>query len=352
MLQRRLIAVTATLARLQVVLGWAQPTFFYLGQTIRGFVSPPRIQPHALDIRVPTTSILFQTRSYSVSVDEEEEEGFILGAESGDEASPWEEENATNEEDGKGENDGDNTDSDDGSSPDPFLQDFHRWLKAVTKTREALQKKSKSLSNELKKAESLEETTRRAQLLTSNMYLFTPGLRTATVNDWENDGAEVELTLDDDYHTASEEADALFQQARKVKRGSKVVNDLLQQTAEGLNTLDELTSDLEACLSPDGDSVEENMFLLAQDRLIRSSRQTGFSQPRDEATDQSTNKQRQSQQNSGRKKPPALGTPASNVRKLTSPGGCVVLVGRNRRGNEHLTFNVARGDDIWMQYVF
>jgi hypothetical protein len=36
------------------------------------------------------------------------------------------------------------------------------------------------------------------------------------------------------------------------------------------------------------------------------------------------------------------------VRKLTSPAGCTVWVGRNRRGNEYLSFQVARGSDVWM----
>jgi predicted ribosome quality control (RQC) complex YloA/Tae2 family protein len=34
---------------------------------------------------------------------------------------------------------------------------------------------------------------------------------------------------------------------------------------------------------------------------------------------------------------------------LTSPAGCTIVVGRNRRGNEYLTFNMARGNDIWLQ---
>jgi predicted ribosome quality control (RQC) complex YloA/Tae2 family protein len=62
--------------------------------------------------------------------------------------------------------------------------------------------------------------------------------------------------------------------------------------------------------------------------------------------------QQQQQQQPGKtynKAKPALGTPASNIRKFTSPSGCTVLVGRNRRGNDYLTFSIAKGNDIWMQ---
>jgi hypothetical protein len=47
-------------------------------------------------------------------------------------------------------------------------------------------------------------------------------------------------------------------------------------------------------------------------------------------------------------KTPKVGTPASNLRKRQSPGGCTVMVGRNRRGNEHLSLTIGRGNGIWM----
>ena len=230
---------------------------------------------------------------------------------------------------------------------DPCLAEYQLWCECFTRALEGVGRKRDSLSNELKKAEKVEETMHRAQLLTSNMYMFTPGVTTATVQDWENDGDEVILSLDDLYESASAEADALFQKARKLRRGSAVVKDLLQETCEALGSLEEIEGDLKACL-PDGDAVNADMLRLVQDRLIRNSRKTGFSPPADDP-DADTTSRTKSPFSSGEKRKPALGTPASNVRKLTSPGGCIILVGRNRRGNEHLTFSVARGDDIWMQ---
>lgn len=37
----------------------------------------------------------------------------------------------------------------------------------------------------------------------------------------------------------------------------------------------------------------------------------------------------------------------SGTRKFVSPGGLPVLVGKNNRGNEHLTHNVAANTDLW-----
>jgi predicted ribosome quality control (RQC) complex YloA/Tae2 family protein len=75
------------------------------------------------------------------------------------------------------------------------------------------------LESELVKAEGVEQTVARAQLLVSNLYLFKAGVKSVTVQDWENDGVDIDLVLDPQYGTASAEADALFEKVRKLKRG-------------------------------------------------------------------------------------------------------------------------------------
>uniref|UniRef100_A0A7S3L6I0 NFACT RNA-binding domain-containing protein n=1 Tax=Amphora coffeiformis TaxID=265554 RepID=A0A7S3L6I0_9STRA len=236
-------------------------------------------------------------------------------------------------------NDGDST------SDDPLFLEYQQWKEALEKCASGLDKKQRSLHSELEKAESMEDTVQRAELITSNMYLFTPGVRTATVNDWNRDGVEVELTLDKAYDSASAEADALFQQVRKLKRGSQIILPLLDEIEEGKEILSEIEADFSAAFSPDG-TVNENVLRLVQDRLLRTCKTTGFREPMD--SDHSTTENKKGPVRNQRQDKPALGTPASNVRKFTSPGGCVVFVGRNRRGNEYLTFNIARGEDIWM----
>lgn len=242
------------------------------------------------------------------------------------------------------------------TSKNPLFLEYTQWKEAMEKCVRALNKKQKSLQSELEKAENVEETVRRAELITSNMYLFTPGVRTATVSNWNRDGAEEELTLGKAYSSASEEADALFQQARKLKRGSEIVRPLLAEIDQAKETLDEIEGDFTAALTPDG-TVNENVLRLVQDRLQKSSKKTGFREPSfDSSGVSSKNKNgnagrstNSKQSNNPQKRKPAVGTPASNLRKFTSPGGCVVIVGRNRKGNEYLTFNIAREEDVWMQ---
>ena len=226
-----------------------------------------------------------------------------------------------------------------GEDSSAVLEEYNLFMKAVQKAVQALKKKQASLQSEWEKAQSVEQTMARAQLLVSNLYLFpTPSVREATIQDWENDGNEVVLTLDPQYESASAEADALFDKARKLKRGSKVISELLEETEGALETLQDAQLDLESACNEDGCVVvEEGRFRLVQDRLQRTSKLTKFRLPTVETSSKQCGKQQQR---------PA--SPYTNIRKLKSPGGCPVLVGRNRRGNEYLSFQVARGTDIWM----
>jgi len=284
------------------------------------------------------------------------------------ESSMWD-----NEDDGY-ENDGDeNDDNDDGNDEtesadeidsSALLEDHRTWTKAVEKAVRALEKKRKSLRSELTKAEGAESTAAYAQLLVSNMYMFQDGVTTATVNDWENGGKEVELTLDatGKYHSASAEADALFSLVRKLKRGSKIVVTLLEETDAAWELLNEVSLDLQsACgggIDTTTDSIDEGRMMIVRERLIRTSRTTNFQVPTANDNSGSSNSGGNNNSNGSKRggqngkhrkeRKPELGTPASNVRKLMSPAGCIVLVGRNRRGNEYLSMTAARGNDIWM----
>jgi len=229
-----------------------------------------------------------------------------------------------------------------------LLEEHRIWSSAVQNTIKILEKKNDSLTSEQKKAVDIKSIEARAKLLTANIYLFKNGIKSVTVIDWENDGKEVELKLDiEKYESASAEADALFSSVRKLKRGSKRVNELLEETRRSLDNINELKYDLESILDEQS-GIDENRLNVIKERLIQTSKSTNFQVPVIDITDNLTKRQRQNSKKNRREMKPDLGTPASNVRKLTSPGGCTVLVGRNRRGNEYLSFSVAKKKDVWM----
>lgn len=234
-------------------------------------------------------------------------------------------------------------DENDQRNTSPLMDEYKSWSRALDNAIKSLKKKRTSLESELKKAQGVEDTVARAQLLTSNLWAFSSGVKSATVQDWENGGVEVELVLDPNYDTASAEADALFTQARKLKRGSQVVGELLEETADAWDLLQETQLDLKAALLAEN-QVDQGRLALIQDRLERTSRTTKFKAPSMVDPDSKS----ASKGTNRRPSKPDIGSPASNIRKLISPGGCIVLVGRNRRGNENLSLSIARGNDIWM----
>lgn len=249
------------------------------------------------------------------------------------------------------EEDQDEGNNADDSSSTVLFEEHRIWSKAVEDSIKTLKKKRNSLQSELAKAEGAEKTAERAQLLVSNLYMFQGGVKSATVIDWENDDKEVELILDTEkYSSASDEANALFSLVRKLKRGSKIVANLLEETAAAWEILNEVESDLRSAMDERGEDVDEGRLALVKERLTYTLKTTRFKIPVADGINKSSKatNSSSSQNKNRREKKPDLGTPASNVRKLISPGGCIVLVGRNRRGNEHLSLSVARGNDIWM----
>ncbi len=227
-----------------------------------------------------------------------------------------------------------------------LLKEHEAWSHALEQALQKLKKKHQSLESELVKAQNVEHTVVRAQLLVSNLYLFPKGTKSAWVPDWENGGVEIEVLLDSQYDSAAAEADALFAQARKLKRGSQVVQHLLEETTKALQTLGDAQVDLKSAKWSDTEIDEERLALI-KERLVRAARTTAFQIP-DLLVDEDFEQGNKFKTRRHSSLKPELGSPASNVRKLISPGGCTVWVGRNRRGNEYLSLTLARQDDVWM----
>ena len=102
--------------------------------------------------------------------------------------------------------------------------------KAVATALDSLGRQKFALEKEQVKAAEAEAFGKRAQLITANLYRIKPGMKTVTVDDWDQDGAEVELRFDTArYASAKDEAEALFKKARKCRRGAKQIAELLEQ---------------------------------------------------------------------------------------------------------------------------
>jgi predicted ribosome quality control (RQC) complex YloA/Tae2 family protein len=246
-------------------------------------------------------------------------------------------------------------------------EEYSSWLKAVDKQLLVLDRKRTALQNELQRVQQLQQLQSRANLITSNMYLFTsnPTQRTVLVQDWSmeldddnNDSASdsriIELTLNPKYSTASEEAAALYDEAKKMKRGSKVLQPLIDSTVIAYDTLYDIQQQLTKVVVPEvsddnnNSNIDIDTFRYIQEQLCRTSKATNFNPPDSGRIQQKKQLGGPTKKNINNSKKPDLGTPASNVRKIISPSGTIIYVGRNRRGNEYLSLNIARNNDLWM----
>lgn len=227
---------------------------------------------------------------------------------------------------------------------------LHALKTAVQSALETLSRKTASLERELSKARSLEDTMKRANLIVSNLYRLPPGTVSIEVEDWENGGEFITLTLNTkEYNSAQEESDNLFALARKMKRGSKIVEELMQQSFEGERILQKALLDLESMSTmaeegDDGTMMDEDQLMLIQDQLQRTSSKTGFKSPTvTKSTTMQPSRNRASNKSNARES-----NNKPNPRVLKSPSGHQVLVGRNRRDNEAICFQLSKPTDIWM----
>eukprot|EP00985_Skeletonema_marinoi_P024294 scaffold16790_cov204-Skeletonema_marinoi.AAC.14 len=239
------------------------------------------------------------------------------------------------------EDDDDDDNSESSIQPSQSQLLYNALSKSITSALTSLTKKKASLENELAKAQKLETTMNRANLIVSNLYRLPPGTTELEVEDWENDGNIVKLVLNTkDYTNFQEESDALFAAARKMKRGSAVVEELLAKTLEGEEALNDAQMDLQ---SMESSVLDEGTMILIQERLERTAKKTGWKPPKIEQSEEQSkprrNATKKSQGNKARK---------PNPRELTSPSGHKVLVGRNRRDNEAICFALSKPTDIWM----
>lgn len=235
-----------------------------------------------------------------------------------------------------------------------LYEKLHRELvKAISSN----QRKHQSLSKELEKAQQAENLQHRADLLIANLYLFkTKGVQSITVQDWDN--KEIILSINTSaYNTAQEEAQDLYEKAKKMKRGSIIVSQLLQESMHKNSDLEILLKELQGLqknvtLSEEAAGAHEQKEIISrlnqvEERIEVFSKKYDLIRPRLQNT--SNNKQLLGDRTpwNGRSSNKTKLAQQHACRNFRSPCGLTVLVGRNKRGNEYLSFHAARGNDVW-----
>ena len=202
-----------------------------------------------------------------------------------------------------------------------FAQLKHQLSQKLSNILGKLRTKAQTFEKRLQQSEQSDEYRTQADLLMAYLQEWEPGMEEITLTDFEtNEPVKIKLQPD---KNAVQNAQKLYKQHQKLKRARTAVEPLLAEVnaeIEYLEQVEAAISQIDSYLEAgDLQALEEiREELIAQKYLEDSGYRRGGS---NEAT--------------------------TNFHRHQTPSGFEVLIGRNNRQNDQLTFRVARNYDLW-----
>lgn len=196
-------------------------------------------------------------------------------------------------------------------------QKSHDLIKSVTASLDKMYLKKKRLSEDLLKAENSEDMRLYGELLTANIHLVKPGMKSVDVINYYN-GSTVTIPLDI-RQSPAKNAQLYFKKYGKSKTAIKEKQIQLDENEKEIQYLESVLTYL------------ENTDDIAEIETIRTELvETGYVRRRKQAGGFKEKKYK----------------PAPY--KYTLSNGMSVLVGRNNKENDILTFKTAGSKDLWL----
>lgn len=201
-----------------------------------------------------------------------------------------------------------------------FSQLHHQISQKLKNVLAKLRQKADVFRQRLHQSDDADRWRSQADLLMANLYQWQPGMRTINLPDFET-GESVSIALNPEKN-AVQNAQALYKQHQKLKRARIAVEPLLASVAEEINYLEQVEASLGQLESY---SQAEDLETLEEIR--------------DELIDQGYVKAPDYRRKSNDK--------VAEFRRYKTPSGFELLIGRNNRQNDLLSFKVAKDYDLW-----
>jgi predicted ribosome quality control (RQC) complex YloA/Tae2 family protein len=201
-----------------------------------------------------------------------------------------------------------------------FSQLRHQLNQKLNNILEKLRQKATAFSTRLQQSDRADEYRASADLLMAYLHSWEPGMQEITLLDFET-GKPVVIPLQPDKN-AVVNAQLLYKQHQKLKRARSAVEPLLAETNSEIAYLEQI----EAAISQI-ETYQSNEDLEA---LIEI---------RDEMVGQKYMENPDQRVSSSE--------PSTNFRTFRTPSGLEILIGRNNKQNDQLTFRVANDYDLW-----
>lgn len=196
-------------------------------------------------------------------------------------------------------------------------QKSHDLIRSVTASLDKMYLKKKRLSEDLLKAENSEDLRLFGELLTANLHLVRPGMKSVRVVNYY-DGQEIEIPLDVKLPPAKN-AQHYFKKYAKAKTAVKEKQIQLAENENEIRYLESVLTFLEN--TEDVKEIEALRTELVETGYLRRRRQPGGFREK-------------------KYKPEPY--------RYTLSNGMTVLVGRNNKENDILTLKTAGNKDLWL----
>ncbi|MGC8714291.1 MAG: Rqc2 family fibronectin-binding protein [Leptodesmis sp.] len=204
-----------------------------------------------------------------------------------------------------------------------FGQLHHQLSQKLKTLLEKLRLKAQTFQTRMEQSERADRYREQADLLMAHLHQWQPGMTTIALPDFHT-GEQVTIALNPEKN-AVQNAQALYKQHQKLKRAQSAVVPLLTEVNDEIHYLEQVEAAI-AELTAYHTAEDLNTLKEIRDELIQ---QGYLASPDYQAA---ANPQ---------------GDTASQPYHYTSPSGLDVLVGRNNRQNDQLTFRTASDYDLW-----
>ncbi|MDF5739971.1 MULTISPECIES: Rqc2 family fibronectin-binding protein [unclassified Nostoc] len=203
-----------------------------------------------------------------------------------------------------------------------FSQLRHQLSQKLNNILTKLRNKAQTFKTRLQQSDQADESRQKADLLMAHLQNWEPGMKEIILADFDTN-LPVAIALQPDKN-AVQNAQSLYKQHQKLKRARAAVEPLLLSVQTEIEYLEQV----EAAI------VQIDNYQTAEDlRALEEIREELIGQKYLEDPEY--------------RKSNANEAPSTNFHRYLTPGGFEVLIGRNNRQNDQLTFRVAGDYDLW-----
>ncbi len=202
-----------------------------------------------------------------------------------------------------------------------FQQLQHQLTQKLGGVISKLEVKAQTFRSRLAESQDAAALRTRADLLMAHLHLWQSGMTEIVLADFETE-QPISISLNPE-KSGSQNAQALYKKYQKLKRAQSIVLPLLHAVQAELDYLSQIATSINQIESYQQPSDLETLAEIKEELIHSGYLPVPANRPK------------------------SIALPETQPRSFTSPSGFEVLVGRNNRQNDRLTFKTATDYDLW-----